>query len=252
MAWFMCGCVHRDPNAGREAEIMLPKLRMMITGPTAMLLTNLAGFQSECVITLSGASGTPRNYAGRLFARGGKLRLETVPGKAKSASTLTFGVIWDATSKRGYVFSDALQGYAVLAGSDWFTNVLTSVAGQTEKMEGHAVDYVEVTATGGNHQKTVLQLNRAQDLSNLPLQIRQPDEPDSFTLRLTAVQTIVPPQGIFLPPDDFTKYESETAMLAELVARQHNVFESKQDRFRSRDNPGDLEGQHRNDSNGPH
>lgn len=252
VAWCLCGCVHHDANAGREAEVMLPKLRMLIAGPTAILLTNLAGFQSECVISLADANGAPRNYSGRLFAREGKLRLDTVPGKSKAASTLAFGVIWDATSNRGYVFSDALQGYAVLAGSDRFTNFLTSVAGQPEKMDGHVVDNAEVTAIGLGSQIMVLQLKRAQDLGNLPLQIRQPDEPNSFTLRLVKIQTVVPPEEIFLPPDGFTKYESETAMLEELVARQHNVFESKPEGARTREGPGDLEGQHRNDSNGPH
>jgi hypothetical protein len=251
ISWCLCACVHRDADAGREAEDMLPKLRAMMTGPTALLLTNLGGFQSECVISLADANGTLRNYSGRLFARGGKLRLETVPGKSKSASTHAFGVIWDAAASRGYVFSDALQGYAVLAGSDRFTNLLTSAVGQPEKLEGHAVDSVDVTAIGVVNQKMVLQLNRAQDLGNLPMQIRKPDETNSFALRLTKVQEIVPPEELFLPPDGFTKYESETALLDELLTRQRSVFESKQERVLTHEGPDDRGGQHRSGSNGP-
>ncbi len=203
------------------------------------------------MLSLADANGSPRHYSGRLFVRGAELRLETVSGKSKSASTHAFGVIWDTAASRGYVFSDALQGYAVLSGAIRYTNLLTAVNGQPETLEGHVVDSAEVTALGVVNQKTVLQLNRAQNLGNLPVQIRQPDETNSFALRMTKVLAVVPPEELFLPPDGFTKYESETALLDELLARQHNVFENKPERAINREGGGDDMGQHRSDRNGP-
>lgn len=251
VSWWTCGCVHRDLNAGREAEVTLPKLTALMTGPAALLLTNLTGFESECRISLAGGTGSPRNFSGRLFAHGGKLSLEMVPDKYKSASTRAFGVIWDVASGQGYVFSEALQGYAALTGSGRFTNLLTAVAGQTESLEGHPVDHADVTAIGADGQRIVLHLTRAQDLGNLPLQIRKTDEPDAFTLMLAKVQKGLPPEELFLPPDGFTKYESETALLDELNARQHNVFENKQERGVTPMDAEEREGHHRTDSNGP-
>jgi len=252
MACWTCGCQHRDLNAGREAEITLPKLTALMTGPVANLFTNQSGFESECEITLAGTAESQRKISGRIFGLGGQLRLETVPGKAKSRVAGEFGVIWDATANRGYVLSDALQGYAALKGSAQFTNLLTQTkAGQPDHLEGHPVDHAEVTALGSDGQTLSLQLTRAQDLGNLPLEVRSADGANPFILTLTNVRLIQPANALFLPPDDFTKYENETALVEELTARQHNVFGGGHDRDRAPGEAGPPDIHHRADSNGP-
>jgi hypothetical protein len=92
------------------------------------------------------------------------------------------------------------------------------------------VEHAEVTALGSDGKKTRLNLSRAQDLGNLPLQIRSADEPNSFSLTLTKVRLIPPAETLFLPPDGFTKYESETALLNELASRQQHVFGGERER----------------------
>ena len=249
---WVCGCAHRDLSGGREVETTLPKLTALMTGPAASCLTNLAGFESDCVITLDNSAERPRKYMGRIFARGEKLRLETVPKGSKSAGASEFGVIWDVASNRGWVFSDALQGYAALAGTAQFTNLLTTpLTGQPERLEGRAVDRAEMTAWGEAGQKAVLQLIRAPDLGNLSLQVLSQNQPGSFTLTLTKVQQIMPAEELFQPPDGFTKYASESALLDELTARLQTVFGGGHDRERTPGEAGMPDIHHRTDSNGP-
>jgi hypothetical protein len=72
-----------------------------------------------------------------------------------------------------------------------------------------------------------VQLLRAQDMGNLPLQIYSLNRPHSFELALSKIQLVIPAEELFLPPDGFTKYENEAAMLNELAARQQSVFGEK-------------------------
>jgi len=43
-------------------------------------------------------------------------------------------------------------------------------------------------------------------------------------LALSKIQRVTPAEDLFLPPSDFTKYESETALINELALRQRNLF----------------------------
>jgi hypothetical protein len=224
------GCFHTHAHggiAGGRLEALLPTLTSVATGPTAVLLTNGNGFSSEFTMTLEGATEIPVKLSGRMFARGGKLRLETAfdQSNSKSVRTGDFGVIWDAAASQGYCFSEALQGYAPICEAVRYTNLLTQVvAGQMDRIEGHLVDQATVTVMGSDGQTLVLQLFRAQDLGNLPLQIRSLNNPHSIALALSKIKLVKPADDLFLPPDDFTKYESEAAMINELAARQQSVF----------------------------
>ena len=224
------GCAHTSHHngfAGGEAEALLPKLISVATGPAAMLLTNGDGFRSEFAMTLEDAVEPPLQLSGRMLVRGGKLRLEAAFGKSKSKSVRAgdFGVIWDTAASQGYVFSEALQGYAPINKAVRFTNLLTQViAGQTERIEGHLVDKANVTVMGSDGQTLIIQLLRAQDLGNLPLRIRSLNRPPSFALALSKIQLVMPAEDLFLPPDGFSKYESEAALINELAARQQSLF----------------------------
>jgi hypothetical protein len=247
-----CGCVHREFNTGREVELTLPKLTAWVTGPVAICLTNQSGFEAECLLTLAGAANAPRKLPGRIFAQGDKLRFDTVADHARSGGAGEFSVIWDGDANRGYVLSEGLQGYAVLVRSIQLSNVLTrTIAGPPDRLEGHPVDHAVVTGLGGDGQSFSLQLTRAEDLGHLPVELRSDGEPGAFDLALTNVRLIQPAAAVFLPPDDFTKYASETALLEELVAREHDVFGGghERDRLPGEPEPPDLH--HRTDSNGP-
>ena len=197
----------------------------MVTESATLLATNLGGFEAACTITLAGAPESPRKLSGQILGHGGKIFLEAAPAKSKTAAAAGFGVIWDATSRRGFVFSEALQGYAAFEESVRFTNFLMeAVAGQPETMEGHPVDYADVTATRSDGNKNVLHLAQAKDLGNLPLQIRSDNGADSFVLVLSKVKAIAPAEAMFLPPIGFTRYPSELALVNELADRQRMVL----------------------------
>jgi hypothetical protein len=226
MAW-TSGCAHTNGVAGGGVEALLPEATSVLTGPAAVLLTNGNACGAEFIMTFPNASPSPLKFSGQMLVSGGKLRLEGTFGKPNRESRRMgdFGLIWNVAAGQGYVFSEALQGYAPINEAIQFTNLVSQVtAAQTERIEGHVVDQVNVTVTDRDGQTTTIQLLRAQDLGNLPLQIHSVDGSHPFALTLSKIQQVTPAEDLFLPPDGFTKYESEAAMLIELTGRQQSIL----------------------------
>ncbi|MGA2247193.1 MAG: hypothetical protein ABSH48_19555 [Verrucomicrobiota bacterium] len=221
------GCVHRDRKNGLArgaAEVSLPALTSVTTWPLGVLLTNGSAFESEFSLALEDPSGRPLILSGQLLVSGGKLRLEAARSNGKAMRTGDFGVIWDTSGHQGFVFSEALQGYSPISVAAHCTNLLVqTIGGETERIEGHSVDKSNVTMMRNDGQTMIVQLLRSQD-GNLPLRISSsPNSPFSFVLTLSNIQLLKPADELLLPPDGFTKYESETAMLDELADRQQSV-----------------------------
>jgi hypothetical protein len=218
-------------------EALLPRLTSVMAGPVAVLLTNADGFQSDFTMSFVDDAERPVTISGWIVAYGGKIRLDAVPGEKsrKVKGEAGFGVVWDTTAGQGFVFSDALQGYASLGGTVQFTNILTElVSSDADHIEGFAVDKVNVMVLGDDGGRTTFQLLRAPDRGNLPLQVYSPDRPHSFVLRLSKIQPAVPQADLFLPPDGFTKYDSQPALITELAIRQQG------ETVQSRDHSGDY------------
>jgi hypothetical protein len=219
------GCASNDSHnslAG-ATETLLPKLTSVVTGPTGTFLTNGNGFQAEFTISFDGAPGSSLNLSGQVFAKGGKLRFEAVTPGAKPKHQDEFGVVWDAAALRGYVFSEALQGFAPINGMTRFTNLTEAFTGSPEQWEGHLVGRANVNGTASEGRVISLQLLRAQDLGNLPVQVRSLSPLPAFTLTLTKIRPIVSAEELFVSPDGFTKYDNETALVSELSARLHPI-----------------------------
>lgn len=222
------GCAHNSPRydfGGSGAGTLVPKMTAVTMWPLAVLLTNDSAFESEITLTL-GKAEPPLMLSGQLLVRGGKLRLEGTFEKAgrKPKGMGDFGVIWDEAARRGYVFSEALQGYAPITAAVRCTNVATQVMTETtERIEEHPTDRAKVTVTGSDGQTITVEETRAQDLGKLPLRIDLISGPQPFAMVLSKVVPIVPAEELFSPPDGFTKYTNQTAMLDELWARQHST-----------------------------
>jgi hypothetical protein len=220
------GCAHnRQPQSWVRAEVLLPKLTALSTGPVAVLLTNGSAFRAEFTLTSEVATNPPEKISGQLFVRGTQLRWETrfdhSNGKSKPAGN--FEVIWDATSNRGYAVSEALQGYATINPPVHSTNRATQVmAGPAERFQGQLVDKVSASVIGSNGQITHLELLRTQAPGNVPLQVRFSDGPQSVTLTLSEIQQTKLSEDLFLPPASFTKYANETALINELADREQS------------------------------
>ena len=227
IACLICGCAHtkhQDVNAKNGAMELLPPLTAVAIGPAANLLAGGTAFQADFTITVEHSPG-PLLLTGRVFARDGKLCWTTIIGNHKTRAAGGFEIIWDASAHQGFVSSEALQGYAPLYEIVQATNPQAQVvAGAADRLEGHPLDHAEVTFQGPAGQTCVLEVARATDLGNLPLQIHSLSGSTGFTLNLANIQTETPPDGLFLPPDGFTRFASEQILLDELAARQHTVF----------------------------
>jgi hypothetical protein len=202
------GCANtspqEDPVRG-PAQMLLPRLTEALTGPAAGLLTNLDGYQGQFTISLGTDGENERVVTGALHERDGKLCYEPVfkKSKRKSFDAGAFSLIWDTVGKQGYILSDALQGFAPVAREPGGMN----------------------TSNGGDAAKPAeLRVERAKDLNGLATRIQSLDPLGPFTLTLSGVRPGLPPVEMFVPPDGFTKYESESALLGELAARQRTVM----------------------------
>jgi hypothetical protein len=224
------GCAS-NPQSGFSKggpEVLLPKLTSVITGPVGMLLTNGNAYSSEFSMTFEKDLEHP--ISGQILVRGGKIRLEAVftTKNKKSEAAGEFGLIWNAASNQGFVFCEALQGYAPLDNAVRYTNILAQVVNSPiERMEGHPVDKANVTVMSSDGQTLAFQLMRTHDAGRLPMQTKSLNSLQAFTLTLSKIRLEKPSDDLFLPPDGFTKYQNEAAMLTELEIRQQGIFSSK-------------------------
>jgi hypothetical protein len=203
---------------------LLPRLIGVTTGPVAVLVTNGGTFSAAVKLTFDEQTGTPLNLSGILLVRGDKFRLEYSQIADKPLPGGVVDLIWDATARQGWVLSEGLQGYAPIADVVGCTNLLTQVLpGSSGRVDGHPVDQANVTLQCGDGQTIALQLSRALDLGHLPLQIRFVNQSDTFLLALSNFQTTKLEDGLFLPPDDFRKFDTAVALVKELADRQQNV-----------------------------
>jgi hypothetical protein len=60
-------------------------------------------------------------------------------------------------------------------------------------------------------------------LGGLAVRVNSIEDPEAFTITLSQIRLESPPEKVFLPPDGFTRYESEEAMLNELMSRQQSL-----------------------------
>jgi hypothetical protein len=199
LAFAAGGCSSTAPRldpAREPVQILLPKLTSAVTGPAASLLTNLDGFHCQFSINFGDPERQELTVTGELRERGGKLCFEPVfkPAGKKSPGAGGFILIWDAAGKQGYVLSDALQGVAPVA------------------------------PDAGTAKPADFRVERSQDLNGLAVSIQSTDTLQPFTLTLSGIKPVPPPEGLFTPPDGFTKYDSETTLLDELATRQRTVM----------------------------
>ena len=201
-----CSSSKNQVDPTREpAQMLLPRLTDAVTGPAAGLLTNLDGFDGQFTIDFGSTGVDELTATGEVHERGGLLCFEPVfkTLNRKGIGAGAFTVIWDAAGRRGYVLSDALQGFAPVVPQ---------------------VESTNTTAAGDSGKATELRVDRADHLNGLAVRIQSLDAEQPFTLTLSGVKPGLPPPEIFVPPDGFTRYDSEGAMLSELATRARTVM----------------------------
>ena len=235
------GCRHRPDNFGGpdSPEHLLPRVTDEVTGVVAPLLPPDRAFTCDFTMTFQNNDQPPLDdrpahkdrpplmVSGQILAGHGKIRLDTSLNgpKKKAKPGNNFTVVWDAAAGQGSLASEALQGYALISNPVRSTNLATQVMTEpTDRSEGHPVDHANLTVTFSDGHTSVMQVSRARDLGNLPVAIHFADGPRSVDLVLTKIQPVTPPDDLFLPPEEFTKYATETALLVELASRQTSVM----------------------------
>jgi len=220
------GCAHEpghESSAAGVGQEFLPRPPVFLTGPAVMLLTNADGFTAGVVMSSVPADHL-RPVSGQLVAHGSKLFFEPELKPGKLARADQFSFIWDATLKKGYILSEALQGYAPIASAVWFTNLVVQHSPTTTgKVAGYRVEQSMVVVAASDGKLSRFEVSRAGDLGGLAVRINSIGDPAPFTITLSQIRLELPPEQVFLPPDGFTRYESEEAMMNELVSRQQSV-----------------------------
>jgi hypothetical protein len=69
-------------------------------------------------------AGDARPASGQLLARGTKFFFDPAPPSGKPSRAGQSSFIWDATTRQGFLLSEALQGYAPIAATVGFTNLV--------------------------------------------------------------------------------------------------------------------------------
>ncbi len=210
------------------ADIPVPQPPVFLDGPMALLLTNVNGFRAHAVLESGPSPQGVEPVAGELLGQGGKLVFAPGPSRSGGKRSRTGGsaFLWDVSANRGYLLNDPLQAYAPIPASHQFTNITASstLSGAApEKVAGHPCQPFEVTVAASDGSATLCRLWRATDLKGLPVRITCAWNGRPLTLTLSKVRLEPLPEDLFLPPKDFTKYNSAAALINELAARQQNL-----------------------------
>jgi hypothetical protein len=220
LAALLAGCASRPKVLYHAGDETPP---VFLTGPAAMLLTNIEGFSAKLTVSMPAAEGGHRTMTGDLLGRQGALIFQPASvlkgNRARREGRMIF--IWNETLHSGYVLSDALQAYAPTAATVAPTNVaLKTSAGAEEEANGHRCRRIEAIVQCGDGSSERFQMWEAEDAKSFPVRIRTESASREMTLELSDVRLELPPPELFGPPDGFIRYDTPGALMNDLIIRQ--------------------------------
>ncbi len=194
-----------------------------LTGPLAVLLTNVDGFSAKMTATIASDNGGQRILAGDLLGRQGSLIYQpesTTKGKrARTEGGMFF--VWNETSHSGFVLSDPLQAFAPAFTNVIPTNVVRNATGAAqEEANGHPCRRIDAVVQCSDGSTAQFRIWEAQDARNFPVRIATASGPRPMTLNFSDLRLELPPADLFGPPDGFMKYDTPVALMNELIIRQ--------------------------------
>jgi hypothetical protein len=224
--FFGCSSEHRTMMRSGYGRVVTPLPPALLTSAAAFLFTNNDGFSARVEFQTESSLGTPKIYSGELLGRGGMLLYapdgEDMTEKKQQPGNYSF--VWNVADHRGFVLSEALQGYAPVTSALQITNFqVIPGSSPAERIAGHPSESARALAVSAEGNGTAFDFYRAIDLKGVPLRITSITNTPAFTLTLSKVRLEAPPANIFLPPDGFTRYNNPEAMADELAAREHNL-----------------------------
>jgi hypothetical protein len=226
-AALLAGCASekkQEAALGRLGDEAPPAF---LVGPASIALTNFDGFSANVVSTTS-AAAEARAYSGEVIARQGRLIFQPfTTARIKKGRIVRGGIffIWDAVRQRGYVLSEALQGYAPIAAPSQITIVTPENMAQppAERVNGHPCHRsgkMLVLRDGSTAKLTEWQ---ADDLKGFPVRVRAESGGQVVTADFSEVRLDVPGLELFAPPGGFTQYASGAALINELMIRESSM-----------------------------
>src|SRR5436190_12336982 len=218
LAGLVNGCFSTDDskNLGSTVEPLPP---VFLVGPVAALLTNAGGFSAHVV--LSNDVRRLKAVTGELFVRDGKLLFAADPLNKNSGGAFVY--VADLVEHQGFVWSEALQGYAPVSLSGSPAGLSTHLNDGLVKIDGHPCQVEQAIVKMSDGSTNSFRVFRALDLNRVPVLISSSSNSPAITLSLSKIRPGSPPADLFTPPPDFTKYTSPEMMLTELIMRQHNL-----------------------------
>jgi len=213
------GCSSTNDSKNITGSAIEPLPPIFLAGPVAALLTNAGGFSAHVV--MSNDLRTLKTVSGELFVRDGMLLFAAEPSPKNSSGA--FAYVADLINRQGFVWSEALQGYAPTRLSGMPAGLSTHLRDGLVKVGGHPCQVEQAVVKMSDDSTSSFQVFRALDLNRVPVLINSISNSPPFALSLSKIRAVPPPADVFTPPADFTKYDSAEMMVTELIMRQHNL-----------------------------
>jgi hypothetical protein len=231
---FLSGCASEEKKQAYLAHVGDEAPPDFLVGPASTPLADFDGFSANVVETdspsLAGAT-TPalagRKVSGQVIERKGRLIFQPWTTAQVKEGRITKGgmfFIWDTSSQRGYVISEALQGYAPIFPPLQITNLVAdNNALASESANGHPCHRVESIVTLSDGSSAKITEWRADDLQRFPVRVRVSGGGREETVDFTEVRMDLAAPELFVPPKDFTKYASSMSLINELMIRESSL-----------------------------
>lgn len=223
------GCAHSHDDelrGGGFTRVFTPQPPTFLSGPMAVLLTNASGFSARVEVENEPLGGVEPAQSGQLLSYGSKVVFAPEPDKKaeKQLGTGGFSFLWDVAENRGFVLSEALQGYAPAAANVHPTNLVTgNIAATPQSVAGHSCQPADATVQMSDGSTAIFRLFRAGDLNGFPVRLISATNPLPLTLTFSKIRLQPLPADLFTVPDGFTQYATPEAMADELAVRRHHL-----------------------------
>jgi hypothetical protein len=225
-AAFLTGCASEKRQEAALARMGDESPPDFLLGPASAALTNFDGFSASVVSTTS-AGPEGRTVSGQLIERRGQLIFQPLTtANIKKGRIVRGGMyfIWDSAGQRGYVVSEALQGYAPISAPSRVTLVTPgNKEPVAEQANGHACHRIEKMASLSDDSTAKLTEWSADDLNRFPVRVRTESQGRQITLDFSEIRLDIPPPELFVPPGGFTQYASAAALINELMIRESSL-----------------------------